>query len=87
MGGATSPVGCSYVGRKEGDLHCQGPSKHARTFPLTELDGKNTLLSAVLPGRVQDGSQGMQLHVRAGDLQEASVHNKASADCRVTDTV
>lgn len=67
-------MGCSYLGRKEGDLHCQDPSKPARAFAFTELEGKNTLLSGVLPGRVQDGSHGM-LHVRAGDLQEASVHN------------
>lgn len=73
-------MGCSYLGRKEGDLHCQGPSKPARAFAFTELEGKNTLLSAVLPGRIQDGSQGMQLCVRTGDLQEASVHNKVSAE-------
>lgn len=56
-------------GRKEGDLHCQGPSRPARAFAFIELEGKNTLLSAVLPGRGQDGSQGPQLHVRAGDLK------------------
>lgn len=73
-------MGCSCLGRKEGDLHCQGPSKPARAFAFTELEGKNTLISSVLPGRVQDRSQGVQLHMRAGDLQEASVHNKASAE-------
>lgn len=73
-------MGCSYLGLKEGDLHCQGPSRPARAFAFTELEDKNTFFSAVLPGRVEDGSQGMQLHVRAGDLEEASVHNKVSAE-------
>lgn len=37
-------------------------------WPSLDLRGKILCFQAVLPGRVQDGSQGMQLHVRAGDL-------------------
>ena len=80
LGGVTSAAGCSYLGRKEGDLHCESPSKPARALAFIGLEGKNTLLSAVLPGRLQDGSQGMQLHVRAGDLQDASVHSETFAE-------
>jgi len=61
LGGVTSAAGCSCPGRKEEDLHCEGPSKPARALACTGLEGKNTLLSAVLPGRVQSGSQGIQL--------------------------
>lgn len=73
-------MGCSYLGRKEGDLHCEDPSKPAWALAFFGLEGKNTLLSALLPGRLQDGSQRMQLHVKAGDLQDTSVHSEAFAD-------
>lgn len=65
---------------RKGTYTVRVPSKPARAFAFTELEGKNTLISAVLPGRVQDRSQGLQFHVRARDPQEASVHNKASAE-------
>lgn len=72
-------MGCSYLSRKEGDLHCHRVPANL-PGPLPSLNLRAKILSAVLPGRVQDGSQGVQLHVRTGDLQEASVPNKASAE-------
>lgn len=62
-------MGCTYLGSREEDLHCKGSSRSAWALVFTGVVGKNTLLSAMLPGRVQDGSQSVQLHVSAGDLQ------------------
>lgn len=50
--GVTGSAGCSCLGRKDGDLHCDGPSKPVWTLAFTRLEGKNTLLGAGLVGRM-----------------------------------